>query len=74
MGKSYRKPYASVPKKKDKVMMHKKERAMVKSAMSTDNYDEIVLPEKVCQVTDIWSFNQDGNSKYTPNNAKLKRK
>lgn len=75
MSRSYRKPYIGIPKKKDKVRMHKKERAIIRTRLaSSDNYDEVILPRKNQEVSNIWDFDQDGKQLYYPEQLKLKRK
>ena len=75
MSRSYRKPYVGFPKKNDKVRMHKKERAIVRTKLASSNdYEEVVLPCKNQEVANIWDFAQDGKQLYYPEEPKLKRK
>lgn len=75
MARSYRKPYTSQPKKRDKKLMHKKERAMVRTILSSsDDYDKIILPCKNQEVINIWDFHQDGKQIYYPEKPNLKKK
>lgn len=80
MSKSFRKPYDTHgnKSKKDKPIMHRKARAMVRTKLSSidnfEDFDEVILPRKNKEVVDINSFNQDGKQIYWPEDPKLTRK
>jgi len=63
MSRSWKKPYIAkyVNKSwKDKHILHKKERHLVRELLkSTNNYDYIqpLLPTRVTEVVDLWNFN-----------------
>lgn len=67
MSKSYRKPYSKFSRsdKKDKKFAHKLNRAKTRQVFkSFIDYDDIYVPTKNIETSDIWCFSSDGGNYY----------
>lgn len=67
MSRSYRKPYSAWgggSMHNDKRIYHRRHRAKTREALNAKNYDEIHVPVKNIEVSDVWSMARDGNQCY----------
>jgi len=48
----------------DKRIYHRRHRAKTREALNAKDYDEIHVPVKNIEVSDVWSMARDGNQQY----------
>ncbi len=68
MSHSYRKPYSAWvcynSMRADKNIYHRRHRAKTREALNSREYEEIYVPVKNIEVSDVWSMARDGKQYY----------